>query len=160
MSVLWPTDSAQVGFVVVLSGLCEALYLPLYTARVEQTHKQNSALPHGGFCWTRNSESGRAGSFCPCPLLPTHHIKHRVLTAGFGAQLAAAQPVSPESRGGLVLACVPVVMAPSLGPESAFPTRTITFSVMLFSVFLWGRNIISEWESCSSLSLKLSCTAM
>ena len=64
--------------------------------------------------------------------LPSHHIKHRVLTAGFRAELASAQPVSPGSRGGLVLACVPVVMAPSLERQLAFPTSTL----MLFSVFL------------------------
>ena len=47
-------------------------------------------------------------------------------------QLASAQPVSLGCCGGLVLACVPVVMAPSLERQLAFPTSTL----MLFSVFL------------------------
>lgn len=64
-----------------------------------------------------------------------------------------SQPVSPGSPRGLVLACVPIVRGPSLELESAFPTSTITFSLMLFSVFLW-------WESYSSLSLKLSSTVV
>lgn len=64
-----------------------------------------------------------------------------------------SQPVSPGSPRGLVLACVPIVMGPSLELESAFSTSTITFSLMLFSVFLW-------WESYSSLTLKLSSTVV
>lgn len=38
---------AQVGFVVVLSGLCVATYLPLYTTHIEQMCKENGAFPHG-----------------------------------------------------------------------------------------------------------------
>lgn len=84
--------STHLGFVVVLSRPCVAMSLPLHTTHVEQMHKENGAFPHGCFCRTHNRSSGLAGSpsFCPCPNLPTCHVKHRVLTPSFRDQLASA----------------------------------------------------------------------
>jgi len=150
--------------VVVLSGLCVAPYLPLYTAHVEQMWKENGALPHGCFCRLVTA------ALVLQALLPFVLVHTSLpVTSNTGCSLLVSepslpQPESPESRGGLVLACVlffacvPVVMALSLELKSALPTSTITFR--LSSVFLWGMNTVSEWESYSSLSLKLTCTVM
>lgn len=104
-------------------------------------HRENGAFPLVCFCRICNSNSGVgcSPSFCRWPHLPTCHIKHRMLMAGFRSQLASAQPVSPGSSRELALACLSVVMALSFESESAFPTSTISFALTLF-------NVISVWE--------------
>lgn len=89
------------------------------------SNMQNGVFPYRCFCRTCSSNSGLVGSpsFCLCACLSAHSTKHRVLKSGSRARLASAQLVSPGSCGELALACIPLVMASPLEPESAFPTK-------------------------------------
>lgn len=102
--------------------------------------QKKGMFPYRCFCITcsRNSRLVGSPSFCPCAHLPAHNTKHRVFTPGFRAQLASACLVSPGSHEELVLACIPLVMASTLEPESAFATEHHNIFVFYASMYYCG----------------------